>query len=322
MSGLNATLLVCIGANEIARLELVDQDIVWVYTSFWKNNGYSLSPYLPLEGNISPSDVKRYLNNLLPEGRGLDELTTLFSVSKGNVFALVKILGQDLTSIFNLSVDGCQIARESTFVTLDESDLSRRLSVEHIEPTLTIWKGKPRLSVAGVQNKINVVVREKNELGFGEGSLRSTHLLKFETTKSINLVVNEYITMHLAMACGLNVANVELRYFDHHPALLVERFDRKLVEGVTLRKQIIDGCQALNLPPEYKYERNFGKGRDVKNIRDGASLVKLFGFANQCANPALTKKKLLDWVLFNLLVFNADAHGKNISFLCLIKEWS
>ncbi len=80
------------------------------------------------------------------------------------------------------------------------------------------------------------------------------------------------------------------------------------------RRHIIDGCQALNLPPEYKYERNFGNGRDVAHIREGASYEKLFNFCNQCADPALTKQQILDWALFNTLIFNYDAHGKNISF--------
>ena len=62
------------------------------------------------------------------------------------------------------------------------------------------------------------------------------------------------------------------------------------------------------------YERNFGSGKDVMHIREGASLTKLFSFTNQCAPPALTKQKILDWVLFNILIFNFDAHGKNISF--------
>ena len=58
----------------------------------------------------------------------------------------------------------------------------------------------------------------------------------------------------------------------------------------------------------------FGSGRDVAHIRDGASYPKLFEFTNQCLNPALTKLQILDWALFNMLIFNYDAHSKNISF--------
>jgi len=61
-----------------------------------------------------------------------------------------------------------------------------------------------------------------------------------------------------------------------HPALLVSRFDRKAELPTQVRRRhLIDGCQVLNLPPEYKYERNFlyghkaGSSRDVAHIRDG-----------------------------------------------------
>ena len=132
-------------------------------------------------------------------------------------------------------------------------------------------------------------------MGFGEVKLISTHILKFEKQKLSHLVINEYVTMQLARQCGMQVANIELIRFGKYPALLIERFDRKLTaSGDVMRRHVIDGCQALNLPPEYKYERNFGSGRDVAHIRDGASLVKLFEFANQCTNPAETKSKMLD----------------------------
>lgn len=170
-------------------------------------------------------------------------------------------------------------------------------------------------SVAGVQDKINVVLNKEEQLGFGEGSLCSTHILKFEKQKLSYLVLNEYPSMQLAKRCALNVANVQMKRFGQHSALLVERFDRKMITtNKVKRRHLIDGCQALNLPPEYKYEQNFGNSRDVANIRDGVSLPKLFDFANQCINPAKTKQQILDWVLFNILIFNCDAHGKNLSF--------
>lgn len=111
------------------------------------------------------------------------------------------------------------------------------------------------------------------------------------------------------------MAQVQLRHYGSHPALLVKRFDRQRLSPEQVRRlYVIDGCQALNLPPEYKYERNFGSGRDVKHIREGASLPKLFALCSNSAQPALDTKRLLDQVLFNLCINNHDAHGKNFSF--------
>jgi len=58
-----------------------------------------------------------------------------------------------------------------------------------------LWDDKPRLSVSGVQDKLNVFVTVKGEIGLADGALCSTHILKFERQKSLNLVLNEYIFM-------------------------------------------------------------------------------------------------------------------------------
>jgi serine/threonine-protein kinase HipA len=79
---------------------------------------------------------------------------------------------------------------------------------------------------------------------------------------------------------------------------------------------IVDACQALNFPVSYKYERNFGSGRDVRQIRDGVSFARLFSLAEFTVQKAVTRLALVRWALFNYVVGNSDAHGKNVSFFC------
>jgi len=250
----------------------------------------------------------------LPEGEVLDVLMTSLRLSKGNTFGIIRALGTDTSGSFLFLSSDQPLPSTTSFRSITATELEKRLDTRD-EYSLIIWDGKPRLSMAGVQDKINVVINSEGQMGFGEGKLTSTHILKFEKQKLSHLVINEYVTMQLARECGIQVPKVELMRYGIYPALLIERFDRKLISSSeVMRRHVIDGCQALNLPPEYKYERNFGSGRDVAHIREGASLIKLFNFANQCMNPAETKNKILDWVLFNLLIYNYDAHGKNISF--------
>lgn len=49
-------------------------EFAFQYTRDWHENelGFSLAPSLPLLGGISSSSVRRFLENLLPEGRALD----------------------------------------------------------------------------------------------------------------------------------------------------------------------------------------------------------------------------------------------------------
>ena len=314
MSGSEHSLHVYLGKNKIATLTLSNDQLLWHYDTFWQQSGYAVSPHMPLCGDIPTLNVQRFLRNLLPEGQGLDELVSNFHLSKYNTFGLILALGMDTPGSLIILAPEQMLPQTAAFRLIANNELAERLDSRD-EFSLIVWDGKPRLSVAGLQDKINVVVTEEGQLGFGEGSLCSTYILKFEKQKLSHLVLNEFITMTLAKYCGLNVANVQLVRYGKHPALLVERFDRQYISRDEVkRRHIIDGCQALNLSPDNKYERNFGSGRDVAHIRDGVSLIKLFDFSNQCANPALTKQQMLDWVLFNVLVFNCDAHGKNISF--------
>jgi len=127
---------------------------------------------------------------------------------------------------------------------------------------------------------------------------------------NVRLVVNALISADKA---NIPVAKVSLEYFDE-PVLLVERFDRQWNIDTINRLHLIDGCQILDLPPAYKYERPFGSSGHAGDIRTGASLAKLFNATDVCRVPAKARMDLLNWLLFQLIIGNCDAHGKNISF--------
>jgi serine/threonine-protein kinase HipA len=173
--------------------------------------------------------------------------------------------------------------------------------------------GKVRISVSGVQNKLNLLKRG-DEWGFGEGKLSSNYILKFESGKAPCIAVNEFFCMTLAKLAGLDVANVELTRIGKTRTLMIERFDRAYIEvrDVVQRKHVIDGCQATDLPPGYKYERQNGDEGDGVYMRDGVSFPRLLSV--KTIDTVITNLKLTQWMLFNLTTLNYDAHGKNISF--------
>ncbi len=123
--------------------------------------------------------------------------------------------------------------------------------------------------------------------------------------------------MSLARRMGLPAAEAGLLRTPR-PVLVVQRFDREVQEaGGRLRvhrRHIIDACQVCDLPVAYKYERNLGSAPLVRHIRDGVSFERLFGCADLTANKAAARLSMLRWALFQLLIGNSDAHGKNFSF--------
>ncbi len=300
--------------QHVGKLELLEnsQEFTFAYADHWTKEGFEISPHIKFDVPSTSGTIKKFLDNLLPEGKGLEVFSLFFQITKNNTLALTRQIGNETSGALSFFEQEIKTVQTSTRP-IDIRELTNRIKIE--DPIqLIIWDGKPRLSVAGVQDKLPIIYHE-GAYSFGEGRLASTHILKFETDRQRHLVLNEYICMKLAQIVGLEVAEVEMKRFESRPALLVTRFDRKRIsEEEIARLHMIDGCQALDLAPTHKYERNFGSGRDVKHIREGVSFQKLFDFATQCKNPIKTKLSMLQWVFFNLIISNSDAHGKNISF--------
>jgi len=308
----NNKLKVMIEEQEVGFIwvDNIDETYKFEYSDEWKEYGFAISPNLPLHKTTQTGSVRRFLENLIPEGKGLEDITAFAHISKNNTFAIIKAIGYDTSGalMFGDKNDN----NEAIFREISDEELSSR--IEQIqEKSIVIWDKKERLSLAGVQEKLPVIIKD-GKIGLGDGSLSSTHIMKFQTSKHNNIIVNEFFCMKLAHRIGLNVAEVELKRFDSAPVLLVKRFDRVYETNSVKRLHVIDGCQMLDLSSSYKYERNFGSGRDVKEIREGASFSKLFNSADSCEVPAKAKLELLNWTVFNLLIGNSDAHGKNFSF--------
>lgn len=283
------------------------------YTQPWRKQGYAISPALSLSNRHKPASTFNFLDNLLPEGEARGLLALQLGVSEKHLYPQIRALGSDLAGAIRI----CEQLPENEppqFRPITEQELATRLSQKE-DLGLLNWDEQPRLSVAGVQDKINVFMQANGEIGFGDGAYCSTHILKFEKPSCPNLVINELVCMRLSAAAGLPTAKVLFKRFGEHPALLVERFDRlfNATKNKVMRRHVLDGCQLLDLPREYKYERNLGDGRDVKHIRDGVSLPKLFAFSRRTSSPIQSMQWLINWQLFNLMISNYDSHGKNVS---------
>lgn len=287
-----------------------DETYKFEYSADWIESGFSVSPNLPLNESLKSGVIRRFLENLIPEGKGLEDITQFAHISKNNTFAIIKAIGYDTSGALMFGEHTNN--QEEIFRPITDEELVNRIT-DIEENSIVIWDKKERLSLAGVQEKLPVIIKD-GQIGLGDGLLSSTHIMKFQTKKHANIVVNELFCMKLASKINLNVAEVELYRFAEHPVLMVKRFDRIYKENRVERLHVIDGCQMLDLSSSYKYERNFGSGRDVKEIREGASFSKLFKSVDICEVPAKAKLEILNWSIYNLIIGNSDAHGKNFSF--------
>lgn len=119
-------------------------------------------------------------------------------------------------------------------------------------------------------------------------------------------VTNEGFCLALAEAMQLKPAKSSIRTVRDRKFLLVERYDRAAdAEGRRQRLHQEDFCQALGVVPEMKYQNE-----------GGPDLAKCFELVRRVTRPSAPQVlRLLDYVIFNALIGNHDAHAKNFSLL-------
>lgn len=310
------TLDLYLGDRRAGVLTLDGDAVSFTYDAAWRADpgAYPLSPPLGFGVRVDaswPARCRRYLENLLPEGRALDDLVARHAVSRSNVFALVRIVGRETAGAVALLPSGDAPPTSGTRREIPFAELSERIRAREQVP-FSVWDGRVRMSIAGQQDKIGVR-RAGDQLELVDGALATTHLLKPEPPRFPGLVANEAFCQHLAAASGIAAAETTILRVPE-PVLCVRRFDRAVVGDDVRRLHVIDGLQALDLPVSHKYERWLGSGRDVAVVRDGASIPRLQGLAVHSPAPALLRRDLLRRHVFDLLVGNSDAHGKNVSF--------
>lgn len=300
--------------------DALEERFSFVYDPTWLTGRYAypLSPHFPLaDGEVASSTVRRFLDNLLPEGRALDIVSTTHQVSKNNVFGLVRELGGETSGALSFFPEGtAPDSRPTLRREIPVEELRSRIE-ERAQLPFSVWDGRVRMSIAGYQDKLPVYVKD-GRFYLVEGALASTHILKPEPfdKRFAGLVANEHFCMRLATRLGLGVAEVAIARVPD-PVLVVRRFDREASGDGVRRMHLIDACQALDLPVAYKYERNFGSGKDVRQIRDGVGFERLFStVVSYTAQKALTRQALARWAILQYLIGNSDAHGKNVSFFC------
>ena len=232
-------------------------------------------------------------------------IAKILGISDTNDFAMLERIGGECAGAVSLLPEGVAMT-ESKYTRHELTELELRQLLDEL-PNRPLMAGKDglRLSLAGTQDKLPIIVHN-NKMYLPLGSTPSTHILKPEPNNFPGLAANEVFCMTLASAVGLNTSKVEYRLIGKKPCILVQRYDRTTDEnGNTTRIHQEDFCQALGLPPERKYQVEGGP-----TLGDCISLLQTWS-----TTPVLDIPEFINGQIFNVLIGNADAHGKNFSFL-------
>jgi serine/threonine-protein kinase HipA len=285
-------------------------DTAFQYGEEWLAD--SSQPPLSMSLPKKPEAYKRrecrpFFGGLLPEEGQLEAVARKLGISKTNDFKLLEALGGDVAGALTLWPEGERPPTPDAAahpMPLDDEHLSELLDALPKRPLLAGEEGL-RLSLAGAQSKLPVVLIE-GKIALPAPGQPTTHILKPPIADFRATTENEALMMQLAAALELSVAEAQARTAGRKPYLLVTRYDRQFeATGEVRRLHQEDFCQALGIPPEQKYQAEGGP-----SFKSGFELLR-----RAATRPAVEVLKLLDAAIFNVIIGNADAHGKNFSLL-------
>ncbi|HBG07983.1 MAG: hypothetical protein A2075_11015 [Geobacteraceae bacterium GWC2_58_44] len=306
---MTAALLVRIDEDVVGRLWLdTKKRFCFQYSKKWlERSGIPLSLSLPLRSDPYLDDESHpFFANLLPEERIRALIARNLRVSLNNDFGLLERIGGDCAGAVSLFPDtGEPIVEPGSYRKLSLDDLNTILGELRKRPLLAGEKGV-RLSLAGAQKKLPVFYHE-GTFSLAHGTAPSNYIIKPAMEDLDGTVENEAFCMALAHQIGLEVPPSFIHHHRETKVFVIKRYDRAATPEGTKRLHQEDFCQALRIPPEHKYESE-----------GGPSLVASFDLVRQASiRSGKDLLSLLNWVIFNYLTGNSDAHGKNISLLLL-----
>jgi serine/threonine-protein kinase HipA len=292
-------------ALPVARLTFsgewrLDYDPSWEV----RRSAFPVSLTMPLRsGPVAADRLLPWLANLLPETH-LAEIGQRLKVSPQDIVGLLGHIGRDTAGA--LSIGAPRKPGIHLQPVPDAGVLERILDELPAKPFLVGERGVS-MSLAGVQEKLPVFVDEGGAISIPVDGTPSTHILKPDSKRLAASVENEAFCLALARACGLDAAEATIGVAGKRRYLLVKRYDRFTdPQGEIRRLHQEDLCQLTGHFPSQKYERS-STGR-------GVTLKMMFAAISDLVSPS-ARLKLLDAVIFNVLICNSDSHAKNYSVL-------
>jgi len=286
-------------------------DIRFTYSQAWLDDekALPLSASLPKRPEqFSRRECRPFFGGLLPEESQRQVAAQALGVSPANDFALLDRLGGDVAGALQLlpenqkPIEIAPLAKRLP-TPLDDAGIVRVLDALPMRPLLAGEEGLS-LSLAGAQSKVPIVLIGE-QIALPLPGQATTHILKPPIARFEGTTENEAFVMRLAATIGLDVAQWS------QGLLGGVRFS--WLKDITARAMDAAWCIASNRKTSAKRSACHPK----RNMRaNGPTFKDCFGLLRRVsARPATDVLKLLDAAIFNLVVGNADAHGKNFSIL-------
>lgn len=304
------TLLVRMNDVAVGRLERDPHGrAVLHYDGAWRTSrrAVPLSVSLPLSGAQHRKSVDAYLWGLLPDNATiLEQWGSRFQTSAGNAIGLLAHVGADCPGAVQfLTPEAARRPTSNDVEWLDDRAIAIRL--RKLRADASAWRegdDAGQFSLGGAQAKTALLYRG-GRWGIPSGRLPTTHIFKPGMRELYGHAENEHFCLSLLRELAMPAASSTVEPFADETAIVVQRYDRIVIDGEIVRIHQEDFCQATATMPGTKYQNEGGPG--PKTIID---LLR-----THSSNPTEDVATFVDALIVSWAVVATDAHAKNYSLL-------
>lgn len=277
------------------------------YQQSWTKDGFAISQQLPLsieEYKPVENIAHRFFVNLLPEANARMHIVRELKITDSD-FNLLKAIGGECAGALSILPVEDEPRANWSYKQLSHEELHKILKRKGYVTSFTSEKNRPRLSLAGAQDKCPIYF-DGNHYFLPHDAAPSTHILKFEITEYRHVPTYEYFLSKLAKSIDLPTVDCQLKKWEREHYLLIKRYDRVMNDDKNVQRlHQEDFCQALGIGYENKYQQDEGP-----TFHDCYKLIERVS-----TKPIEDAENLLRWQMFNLLAGNSDGHAKNLALL-------
>lgn len=285
--------------------------VVFQYSQAWiENESASVSLSLPCrKEKFAPAISTAFFENLLPESNTRTILAFRNRFDKKDTYSFLENFGEDCAGALSIIPED----QEPDFtpgqyenITQELIEVLNKMRVDPERYKLYPEMQQARLSLAGAQDKLPVYIKGTQVYlpkNFGSAT---THIIKPIDAGFTDVPRNEALCMELAQRLGFKVPNSKIVKIGGHELFVVDRYDRQILNKEIVRIHQEDFCQAMGYSAERKYQETGGPGfAECRELID-----------EYLSNDGVENKLLfIRMMVFNYIIGNHDAHGKNFSIL-------
>lgn len=261
-------------------------------------NAPRISFSLPKDGEWREDAPENFLENLLPEsGAAKYAMMQAVGAKSQESFDLLENVDSAGALVFSRNDEMPTIASVPPAEATDDEIATRIAAVKRTPDSWFVRNKGARFSLAGAQGKFSLS-RVGDEWVWPNGAVPSTHILKPAGIYDADEV--EHATMMLSKMVGIETPESDIQEFNGQQTYIVERFDRRIENGMPVRLPMEDMVQALGLPSSEKYK---------------VSAVDTLTTLRKMDPSGRLGEEWLRRLAFNVAVDNCDAHARNYSVM-------